>query len=79
MPQNHASTLIRRKRTLKNNPRNTFDDKPTFAVRAHATMRIHGKHKRIEIGFRIPPDMEEHLYKILSERNRKSRKNKAAR
>jgi len=79
MPQNHASTLNRRKRTLKNNPRNTFENQPNFSVRSHATMRVHGKHERIEIGFRIPPDMEEHLYDILSKRNRKSRRKKAAR
>lgn len=30
-------------------------NKPDFSVRAHATLRFHGK--RIEIGVRIPPDM----------------------
>jgi hypothetical protein len=62
-----------RQLTLKTNPKSTFENKPKFALRAHATMRIHDK--RIEIGFRIPPDMEEHLYKFLSDK-RKSRKKK---
>jgi hypothetical protein len=55
---------------MARNPKLTFENKPDFAVRAHATMRIHNK--RIEIGLRIPPGIEEHLYKILSEK-RKSR------
>jgi len=59
--------------TLKTNPKSTFENKPDFALRAHATMLIHVK--RIEIGFRIPPDMEEHLYNFLLEK-RKSRKKK---
>jgi hypothetical protein len=48
---------------MAGNPKLTFKNKPTFAVRAHATMRLHDK--RIEIGFRIPPDMEKHLFKFL--------------
>jgi hypothetical protein len=48
---------------MAGNPKKTFENKPTFAVRAHATMRRHDK--RIEIGFRIPPGMEEHLIKEL--------------
>jgi hypothetical protein len=48
---------------MAGNPKNTFKNKPTFAVRAHATMRLHDK--RIEIGFRIPPGMEEHLFRFL--------------
>lgn len=48
---------------MAGNPKKTFENKPTFAVRAHATMRRHDK--RIEIGFRVPPGMEEHLIKEL--------------
>lgn len=48
---------------MSGNPKDIFKNKPTFSVRAHATMRRH--EKRIEIGFRIPPDMEEHLIKEL--------------
>ena len=42
-------------------------NKPKYSSSAHAILRLHGKGKRrrIEIGFRIPPDMEEHLYRIL--------------
>jgi hypothetical protein len=51
-------------------------NKPEFALRSHATLRTHGKGKRqrFEIGFRIPPDMEEHLYKLLSAKRAKQSK-----
>lgn len=48
---------------MARNPKLTLKNEPTFAVRAHATMRRHDK--RIEIGFRIPPGMEKHLFKFL--------------
>jgi hypothetical protein len=54
---------------MARNPKLTFKNKPTFAVRAHATMRLHDK--RIEIGFRIPPGMEEYLLKFLLEKKKK--------
>jgi hypothetical protein len=44
----------------------TMKNKPDFSVRAHATLRFHGK--RIEIGLRIPPDMEQRLHRFLSAR-----------
>ena len=41
-------------------------DKPKFSIRAHSAMRVHGK--RIEIGVRIPPDMERQLYEELKKK-----------
>ena len=41
-------------------------DKPKFSVGAHATLRFHGE--RIEIGLRIPPDMERRPYGFLKKR-----------
>ncbi len=61
---------------MSRNPKSTLKNKPTFAVRAHATMRLHDQ--RIEIGFRIPPGMEEHLLKFLLDK-KASRKKKTVR
>ncbi len=55
-----------RKKTWRTNPRRTFkENKPNFSIRAHSTMRIHDN--RIEIGFRIPHNMEKHLFLFLWE------------
>jgi hypothetical protein len=53
---------------MANNPKRmkAVLKKPDFSVRAHATLRFHGK--RIEIGLRIPPDMEQRLYRFLRSR-----------
>jgi len=48
---------------MTGNPKKSFKPKPKYALKAHATMRLHDK--RIEIGFRIPPGMEEHLFRFL--------------
>jgi hypothetical protein len=42
----------------------TLSNKLKCSVRAHATLRFHGK--RIEIGLRIPPEMEQRIYKFIS-------------
>jgi hypothetical protein len=62
---------------MAKNPKfmNIVKNKPDFALRAHATLRFHGK--RIEIGLRIPPEMEEHIYKFLSDK-KQSRRAKGA-
>jgi len=41
--------------------------KPKLALSAHATLRIHqfGNQQRIEVGFRIPLEMEKRLIKEL--------------
>jgi hypothetical protein len=51
------------------------ENKPDFSVRAHATLRFHGK--RIEIGLRIPPEMDERIYRFLSDKKRNHAKKAA--
>jgi hypothetical protein len=60
-----------------NNPKfmRSVKNKPDFSVRAHATLRFHGK--RIEIGLRIPPDMVERIHKFLSKKSRPRRTKRA--
>jgi hypothetical protein len=43
---------------------------PDYAIRSHATMRVHhsGERRRFEVGFRISYEMEKHLLKKMLER-----------
>lgn len=46
----------------------TVKNKPDYSLRAHATLRFHGK--RIEIGLRIPPEMEQRICKFLLDKKK---------
>ena len=47
-------------------------NRPRFALRAHATLRLHGegKNQRLEIGFRIPVEMEKRLFELLGQKSK---------